>query len=237
MSSRSRPLDIGRNSETSSIANGSPAASASQSRKASTVRLSSPFPGHSHTPSRDAHPSSPRPIHSNGLGQLSTRSENSSVAGPGPSALSSALASNPQAAVLPLLSANTPPRARELALGDRIPHSNYGSVDGRHNVSESVPIEDPEIVKRHLVQREAGGLRFGSPRRIPPGDGMDDDEFSSLRMQGGDVTREVYRWAEEAEGSVRGRYKRSQSFHVKRPEPENETLDISNIRQPGSTLR
>lgn len=114
-------------------------------------------------------------------------------------------------------------------------------MDARQQISESVPIEDPEIIKRHLVQREQGGLRFGSPRRIPQGDGLDDDddgdEFSSLRLQGGDITREVYRWAEEAEGSLRGRYKRSQSFHVKRPEPENETLDISNIRQPGGFRR
>lgn len=234
----SRPLDIGRNSETSSIANGSPAASVSQSRtrQASTVRLSSPFPSQPHTPSRDAHPSSPRPIQSSAIGKLPSRSENSSFAGPGPSALSSALASNSQAAALPLLSANTPPRARELALGDRIPHSNYGSVDTRQ-VSESVPIEDPEIVKRHLVQRDQASVRFGSPRRIPRADALDDDEFSSLKMQGGDVTREVYRWAEEAEGTLRGRYKRSQSFNVKRPEPENEILDINNIRQPGGFRR
>lgn len=98
-------------------------------------------------------------------------------------------------------------------------------------------MEDPEIVKRHLVQREQGALRFGSPRRNPHADGLDDDEFSSLRMQGGDITREVYRWAEEAEGTLRGRYKRSQSFHVKRPDPENETLDITNIRQPGGFRR
>lgn len=171
--------------------------------------------------------------------ELPTRTENSSLPKAGPSALSSALASSQQAATAPLLSAHTPPRARELTLGDRIPNSNYGSIDGRQQIPESVPIEDPEIIKRHLVQKDHSGVRFGSPRRLPQVDGLDDDEdeFSSLRLQGGDITREVYRWAEEAEGSLRGRYKRSQSFHVKRPEPENETLDISNIRQPGGFRR
>lgn len=229
----SRPLDIGERSESGSIANGSP----SRNRQASTLRLSSPVPAQSYTPSRDGRQSSPRPIQFDGSSELASRSEASSLPGPGPSALSSALANNPQSSATPLLSANTPPRARELSLSDRLPHSNYGSLDTRQNVSESAPIEDPEIIKRHLVQPEQGSLRFGSPRRVPPGDGLDDDEFSSLQLQGGDITREVYRWAEEAEGSIRGRYKRSQSFHVKRPEPENETLDISNIRQPGGFRR
>lgn len=237
----SRPVDIGGDSETSSIASGTPAASASQSRtrQASTVRLSSPFPSQSHTPSRSALQSSPRLIQVDRSSELSTRSENSSVPRAGPSALSSALANSQQAATIPLLSANTPPRARELTLGDRVPNSNYGSIDARQQVSESVPIEDPEIIKRHLVQRDQNSVRFGSPRRAPQVDGLrtDEDEFSSLKLQGGDITREVYRWAEEAEGSLRGRYKRSQSFHVKRPEPENETLDISNIRQPGGFRR
>lgn len=203
------------------------------------MRLSSPFPSQPHTPARDALQSSPRLIQADASSELPTRSTNSSVPRAGPSALSSALASSQQAATIPLLSANTPPRARELALGDRIPNSNYGSIDGRQQVSESVPIEDPEIIKRHLVHRDQGSVRFSSPRRTPQVDGLadDEDEFSSLRLQGGDITREVYRWAEEAEGTLRGRYKRSQSFHVKRPEPESETLDISNIRQPGGFRR
>lgn len=99
------------------------------------------------------------------------------------------------------------------------------------------PVEDPEIIKRHLVQPEEMTTRFGQSLRLAQHDGMNDDEFSSLRLQGGDITRQVYRWAEEADGSMRSRYKRSQSFHVKRPQPEDETLDITNIRQPGGFRR
>lgn len=198
------------------------------------MRLSSPVPGQSHTPSRQASISGAVQI--GGTNELPSRSDNSSVPTAGASALSSALASNPQS--VPLLSAGTPPRTREVNFNDRAPQSNYGSLDTRQIAgSPAVPVEDPEIVKRHLVQPEQASVRFGSPRRIPQLDGQASDDFSSLQLQGGDVTRQVYRWAEDAEGSMRGRYKRSQSFHVNRPEPEDETLDITNIRQPGGFRR
>lgn len=64
--------------------------------------------------------------------------------------------------------------------------------------------------------------------------GLDDDEFSSLRLQGGDITRPIYKWAEEA---GRGRAQRSQSFHLSRPHPENENLDIGSIKVPGGFRR
>jgi proton-coupled amino acid transporter len=65
--------------------------------------------------------------------------------------------------------------------------------------------------------------------------GLDDDEFSSLRLQGGDITRPIYRWTEDAAG--RGRTQRSKSFHLSRPQPENETLDIGTIKVPGGFRR
>ena len=50
------------------------------------------------------------------------------------------------------------------------------------------------------------------------------------------MTREVYRWTEDAESqSQRGQ--RSRSFHVPRPEPENEILDIASIKIPGGFRR
>lgn len=69
--------------------------------------------------------------------------------------------------------------------------------------------------------------------------GVDDDNFSSLQLQGGDVTREVYRWTEGAESaSQQGpRGQRSRSFHVPRPEPESEDLDIASIKVPGGFRR
>jgi len=65
--------------------------------------------------------------------------------------------------------------------------------------------------------------------------GLDDDEFSSLRLQGGDVTRPIYKWTEEASG--RGRPQRSKSFHISRPEPESDVLDIGSIKIPGGFRR
>jgi len=199
------------------------------------MRLSSPVPGQSDPPSRQASNAGAIPI--DGTGELASRSENSSVPTAGPSALSSALASNPQ--TVPLLAAGTPPRTSEANLNDRIPRSNYGSLDTRQGAADPAAgsAADPEIVKRHLVQPEQASVRFGSPRRMPQFDGHASEEFSSLQLQGGDITREVYRWAEDAEGSTRGRYRRSQSFHVNRPEPEDETLDITNILQPGGFRR
>lgn len=62
----------------------------------------------------------------------------------------------------------------------------------------------------------------------------DDDGFSSLRLQGGDITRPIYKWAEDAE---RSRTQRSKSFSALRPEPENEVLDINTIKVPGGMRR
>jgi solute carrier family 36 (proton-coupled amino acid transporter) len=68
--------------------------------------------------------------------------------------------------------------------------------------------------------------------------GLDDDEFSSLQLQGGDVTRPIYRWQEEAQARQgRGRAQRSQSFHLSRPYPEDDVLDISSIKVPGGFRR
>lgn len=69
------------------------------------------------------------------------------------------------------------------------------------------------------------------------GPGLDSDEFSSLQLQGGDMTRSVYKWAQEAQNSVRGRPQRSQSFAVTRTEPEDESENIQNILVPGGFRR
>ena len=69
--------------------------------------------------------------------------------------------------------------------------------------------------------------------------GLDDDEFSSLRLQGGDITRPIYRWTEEAQARAqgRGRNQRSKSFSISRPDPEDEVLDIGSIKVPGGMRR
>ncbi len=93
-----------------------------------------------------------------------------------------------------------------------------------------------------MVGPQNGNERYGSPllgARAEVGQGLDDDEFSSLRLQGGDMTREVYRWSEEAEAQRQGvgRGHRSRSFNIRRPEPESEVYDINSIRVPGGFRR
>lgn len=111
--------------------------------------------------------------------------------------------------------------------------------------SRSGAFEDPDIVKRHLVQPgdapqhaengsgEGGDGGKGKHPADMAGAGLDEDEFSSLRLQGGDVTRPIYKWTEEATNKMQ----RSKSFSVSRPEPENEVLDINTIKIPGGFRR
>jgi solute carrier family 36 (proton-coupled amino acid transporter) len=95
------------------------------------------------------------------------------------------------------------------------------------------------VVKRHLVLPDDARARFNNPTGTIPeasGSALNSDEFSSLQLQGGDMTRNVYKWAQEAQNSVRGRPQRSQSFAVVRPEPEDDD-NIQNILVPGGFRR
>ena len=65
------------------------------------------------------------------------------------------------------------------------------------------------------------------------GPGLGEDEFSSLKLQGGDITRPIYKWTEEATSKLQ----RSKSFSVSRPEPEDDVLDINSIKIPGGFRR
>ena len=137
------------------------------------------------------------------------------------------------------------------------PQSTYGSFDVRSaQGSQAVtptPNENPEVVKRHLVQPHnldeayEPGLPSHKPsmssmsytRQTGSTAGLGGDEFSSLQLQGGDVTREVYRWTEDAESQsvLGGRGKRSRSFDVSRPQPESDEVDINSIKVPGGFRR
>ena len=111
-------------------------------------------------------------------------------------------------------------------------------------------------MKRHLVQpanidgvvdkREIAAVLSNKSSRanLPTGQrsslatGIGDDDFSSLRLQGGDVTREMYRWAEEADSLTQGgRAKRSKSWHILRADSDSETPDAGTINVPGGFRR
>lgn len=248
-------------------------------RAASTARLASPVPSHQGTPQVRQIPTAghtpsfaPSSTQQSGsMSPLAGAAPHSSLPGPGVSALAAALShsfgqSPPRFGTPPVrpLSPSTAGHHIQLAAAQNSgPQSNYGSFDRARSI-QGAPgwtgpstLEDPEIVRRHLVQppEVSGGgdsahdgifaqqmsLRGHSPagkgrqlnEDIAPG--LDDDEFSSLRLQGGDVTRPIYRWTEDAAG--RGRQQRSQSFHISRPHPEHETLDIGSIKVPGGFRR
>lgn len=161
-----------------------------------------------------------------------------SLSGAGESALSSALRDSFPKNSVPRF--GTPP-LRPLS-PDPIPPSI-------HSASSPKPYEDPEIIRRHLAGPQRPSIqnlnqRYRSPSRsVQRGHGADDDadmdeeEFNSLQLQGGDITRQIYRWSEQQEEEERLRMKRSKSFHASRPRHEDPTLDIDSIRQPGGFRR
>lgn len=178
-----------------------------------------------------------------------------SPSGPGVSALAAALSNSigtspPRFGTPPARGAaeqqqqQQPPRAQSPAPGlmSTTPATtNYGSFDNRGGRGA---YEDPEVVKRHLVQPSDAGSdtsssHNGKGKQPADGGGAADDPgegFSSLRLQGGDVTRGIYKWTEEAE--ARNKMQRSKSFHhPSRPEPESEVLDIKNMKVPGGLRR
>ncbi|KAF2149862.1 hypothetical protein K461DRAFT_287630 [Myriangium duriaei CBS 260.36] len=191
----------------------------------------------------------------------------SPLAGPRASSLSQALSrstnSPPRAVAAPANrnASPAPPKSDSVSVSKGI--NNYGSFDqrsfsGMNELGRSPSRnEDIEAVRRHLVgpsqagsgtnlpaaQNDGGntikskGVRFGSPAP-----GLDDDEFSSLQLQGGDVTRHIYRYTEEREREQheeeerrQGRLKRSLSVQL--PQALEEDSEIVNIRKPGGLRR
>ncbi|KAF3069022.1 Vacuolar amino acid transporter 3 [Daldinia childiae] len=215
-----------------------------------TARLASPVPSHAF-----GTPPSQRP---QGVARSEENIENvgplagagQSSMGPGVSALAAALSNSigtspPRFGTPPIRSSS--PAGTASGLQPSITPTNYGSFDARsRNIQggASGAYEDPEIIKRHLVQptdaadssSNNGENSKGKQVSDSVGLGRDDEEeFSSLRLQGGDITRQIYKWTEDAEG--RNRPQRSKSFSHPRDEPESEILDINTIKVPGGFRR
>ncbi|PHH63420.1 hypothetical protein CDD81_6021 [Ophiocordyceps australis] len=224
--------------------------SSSIPREELTARLAEPIP--SQTP---VHTDSPQP-------GISTPDHtivggSSYNQGPGVSALAAALSDSLGQSSKRLgtpaarASSPTPPQPSHSPGPSAAPETstNYGSVDSRSRFAGPAsvgPYEDPEIVKRHLVQPgeaetapSEDSSMHGTARGKQPaeavGAGLNDDEFSSLRLQGGDITRGIYRWTEQAE--AKNKLQRSRSFDHARPEPAAEVLDINSIKVPGGFRR
>ncbi|KAI9789772.1 MAG: neutral amino acid transporter [Peltula sp. TS41687] len=277
--SRTRPVPASSGPSQDDGASFSPR-SASRIRATSTARLASPIPAsHASSPPTLRQIPLPSQIHNGDSGSgtqtpLAGVEGTGSFVGPGQSALAAAFhgfsgggtgaSSGPGTPPLRPLS----PQDAGAALLSSGVHSTYGSVDQRIGPSNggaagrNNPLENPEIVRRHLVmpsdtsdradaQDDVRSSRQPSTSHAAEGSkpamhesvrntghGLD-DEFSSLQLQGGDITRQVYRWTEEAEAQSqgRGRGQRSQSFYLLRPSPESEILDINTIKIPGGFRR
>ena len=224
----------------------------SPSRSYSNARLGSPIPtpgGRSprrRSNSEDNDTVPPAPL----AGPPPTTSRTAS--GPGHSALTDALSTSAQNQVAPSSPIPTP-----VQLDEPQATSNYGSLappSGRGSPGPGA-YEDFDVVRRHLVgpvseaspseavtqQSSQKGSNAGQEsqkdQEIPEAPAVDEDEFSSLKLQGGDITRDIYRRAEAETSNQRSRTQRSNSWMAPQPNPVDETLDYSNIHQPGGFRR
>ena len=215
------------------------------------ARLASPVPstvGQGGLPAQQIPPQSR--LSSRDQSPLPGAEGSGSLTGPGHSALAAAfqgsLGRSPPRYGTPPVRTSSPP-ASSAALHIGTPQSTYGSFESRSGALgprrvSAAPSEDPRIVKRHLVQPSTESVAESSEghngQSTDRSMGIDEDEFSSLRLQGGDITREVYRWTQDAESPTQGRKgKRSKSWHISRPEPESDIMDIQSIKVPGGFRR
>ena len=165
-----------------------------------------------------------------------------SIPGPGPSSLSQALRGS--------FAAGSPPRFASPA-----PAAQAYPDDASYSQSPNKN-EDLEVLRRHLVgpaQRTSHqNLQVSSSFRqsaipevaksVENGPGIDEEHFSSLQLQGGDMTRHIYRYTEEREreegerqARETGRLKRSLSVNL--PRPNEDDPELTNIKMPGGLRR
>ena len=260
-SSPSRPRPVPTSTSPSASRGRSPAAE-STARETSIARLASPvasFGAQGSPPIRQIPAQSQ--LNSEIHTPLAGTGASQSIPGPGNSALAAALQGSfgrsPPRFGTPPLRPLSPSTAGAALQGSGF-QTTYGSFDSRSGQDSQrrisvAPNEDPKVVKRHLVQppnvdgvndngegnstlsHRTSSVNVGNGNGENTVTGVGDDEFSSLRLQGGDMTRTIYRWTENAEAPGRG--KRSKSWHISRLDPEDEEFNASAIKQPGGFRR
>jgi len=103
--------------------------------------------------------------------------------------------------------------------------SKHGSISGLSRQDWVPQEEDPEIIKKHLVSGFdiKGKAPFDSNLDAQASQAVKDsddvplsEEFSSLQLQGGDITRQVYRFAEQSSRRGSGTLQRSQMKDTRR---------------------
>ncbi|EPX72604.1 vacuolar amino acid efflux transporter Avt3 [Schizosaccharomyces octosporus yFS286] len=112
---------------------------------------------------------------------------------------------------------------------ERPVYANYGSLAREERVPHRLGLisddmsttEDPNIVRRHLNTKIS----------------RNDDDFSSLHLQGGDVHRQVYRWQEEMDQNQVIRRGRSRSFSALNPNTNDLGRNIQDLKQAGGMRR
>ena len=138
---------------------------------------------------------------------------------------------------------------------------SYGSLGSRRPGPSALSkqdwtpqkLEDPDIIRKHLVSgfdRATGSQAHTPPRasnvdtetsKAVAADGDDDsssEEFSSLQLQGGDITRQVYRYAEQSSRRSSGHGRSRSHSH---PPPRREDAEVGetvqDIMVPGGFRR
>jgi len=252
------------NSPSGHVSRGRSPGADSASRATSIARLTSPITSAQATPTVRQVPT-PSQLNTESHTPLAGAEESQSKPGPGQSALAAALQTSfgrsPPRFGTPPVRPPSPSTAGAASQGSA-PQTTYGSFESRSGQppprrSSGAPNENARVVKRHLVQpqnldsaaEDGQGLstlshrssraNFPNHNREDTSTGIGENDFSSLQLQGGDMTREVYRWAEEADSDSHAgaRGKRSKSWHIPRTEPESEDLDANTIKKPGGFRR
>ncbi|KAB8336961.1 hypothetical protein FH972_021265 [Carpinus fangiana] len=252
-SPNSRPLNIQR--RPSQETRGRSPVDNSHSRVVSNARLASPVPASALDPAVVRNSRSPDPAASSGRQSPLPGSSGAYASGPGSSALADALNAAGSLRARSGSPAQVPTYSPQLGLAQDRGRTDYGSFapsSMRSGLNGSPrPLEDFDVIRRHLAGPEGTSPRpadlVGQSSQLDAPDphrredsvapAIDDDEFSSLRMQGGDITREIYRRT-EAEATIRrGRAQRSQSIPALKSGGDDEDEDYASINQPGGFRR